>query len=275
MRVSFLHHGGPEMASYRYRAQMPAQALGASLNDPSADVVVLAKPAPEDVSMARTVLDDGRAVIVDLCDDHLDWPCYRTLLDLATAVTCSTPELARRIAATCAREATVIGDPYEQPEVPPHGAGRRVLWFGHASNLASLRRVMGELQGVELLVVTNAPGYRAWSPGAMQEAWAWADLVILPATAPYKSANRAIESIRQGCFVVAEPHPAIMDIPGIWIGNIREGLEWAVSNWPEANQRTRRAQEYVQARYAPATQASAWKRLLQTVSAPLTLAAGR
>lgn len=275
MSVSFIHHGGPAMASYRYRAQMPARALGASLNDPSAEVLIFAKPQPEDVEVAARVRADGRVVIVDICDDHLDAPHYQDLIAVASAVTCSTEELASRIARQFGRAATIIDDPYEQPEVPPHGSGRHVLWFGHASNLDSFRRVIGDLPDFAIMVVTNAPGYRAWSPDAMREAWAWADAVMLPATVTYKSANRAVESIRQGCFVVAEPHPAIRDIPGIWIGNIREGLEWAVSNWPEANQRTKQAQDDVRTRYAPAIQASAWNRLLQTVSAPLTLAAGR
>lgn len=275
MTISFLHRGGPSMASYRYRALIPARELGASLNEPSADVVVLAKPVPDEVTMARAILSDGRAVIVDVCDDHLDWTHYQELLSIASAVTCPTPELARRIATFCGRLATVIDDPYEQDECAPHGAGRRVLWFGHASNLASLRRVIGDLQDFDVLVVSNALGARPWSPETMDEAWTWADCVILPATATYKSANRAVDSIRRGCFVVAEPHPAVLALPGIWIGNIREGVSWAVSNWSEANRWTRRAQGYVGRRYAPATLASAWRSLCETVSAPLISAAAK
>jgi hypothetical protein len=55
--------------------------------------------------------------------------------------------------------------------------------------------------------------------------------VVIPATAPYKSANRAIEAIRQGCFVVAEPHPALEGFP-IYIGNIKHAIRQRKPNSP-------------------------------------------
>jgi hypothetical protein len=66
-----------------------------------------------------------------------------------------------------------------------------------------------------LRVVSNFEGAIPWSKETMLEEFARADIVVIPTTASYKSANRAIEAIRQGCFVVAEPHPALEGFPDL------------------------------------------------------------
>jgi len=96
----------------------------------------------------------------------------------------------------------------------------------------------------------------------LEKAFDKSDIVILPATETYKSANRAVEAIRQGCFVVAEPHPAWNDIPGIWIGNIREGIEWVQTHLNEANQMVASAQAYVREMYSPAACADLWRKVI-------------
>ena len=267
--VSFIHRFGPKAASYRYRAAIPASHLeGASINDPSADVLVYAKPDGIDLMEVKKALAAGKRVIVDFCDDHFDRMHYRHMLRLADEVTCSTDEMAKRIKGL-GRDAVVIADPYEFDEVAPHCAGDNLLWFGHGLNMPSLDRIRPQLQGYPLRVVSNTPDTIAWSMETMVEEFAKADIVILPASEKYKSANRAIEAIRQGCFVVAEPHPALegFDRPygdlGIWIGDIKEGIEWARQNQSEANQRTKLAQDYVSQTFAPRTLAFAWSRVIQ------------
>ena len=265
MTLSFIHGGGPHMASYRYRAAMPAEALGASLNDPTADILIFAKPHEQDVATAERAKAEGRTVIVDVCDDHLGLSWYRDMLGLADQIVCNTDVMAARIGRPC----TVIADPYEFEELPPHGSGNRVLWYGHKTNLPGLLAFLPSCT-YPLTVISNAEGYRVWSHETMREAFATHDLVILPHSAPYKSANRAIEAIRQGCFVVAAPHPALLEIPGIWIGDLQEGLTWATSQWSEANARTKQAQDWICTRYAPATQADAWRTLLSRVKSRTT-----
>lgn len=272
MRVSFIHGGGPHMASYRYRAAMPAASLGASMNDPSADVLIFAKPHESELSVLHDAKMAGQVVIVDLCDDHLDrLPWYMEFLALADHIVCNTPVMAERIGAPC----TVITDPYEFEEVPPHGCGSRVLWYGHKSNLPGLQAILPSLSAYKVTVISNAEGCRVWSHETMREAFAAHDLVILPPSAPYKSANRAVEAIRQGCFVVAAPHPALTDIPGIWLGDLQEGLAWASTQWSEANARTRLAQDWIREPYSPATQAAAWRSLLRSVPSPIIWAPER
>jgi len=269
------------MASYRYRAKVPVDALqwdckvDARLNDWTADCLVFAKPNPLEFQKAIEAKEKGKGVIVDFCDDHFRrFAHYAHFARLADAVTCPTEAMRRLIWAYTCIESTVIPDPYEYPLVSPHCNGVKLLWFGHAVNYPSLQRVLPHIAGYPLRVVSNVEGTIPWSKEIMLCEFLEADIVILPATALYKSPNRCIEAVRQGCFVVAEPHPALDGFPGIWIGNIKEGIEWARQNPAEARERTAEAQKYVSQKFAPRTLAYAWKTLLDKVKSRSTLAAG-
>jgi uncharacterized Rossmann fold enzyme len=253
-RTSFIHWGNKNAASWRYRAKIPSGDW-ATLNDLTADTLIFAKPqASELMDMARAKAR-GAWVVVDFCDDHFDWLHYQEALRLADEVTCSTNEMARRIK-KLGRDATVIADPYEFPEMPPHYAGINLLWFGHHVNRDSLQRILPDLEGYPLRVVSNFEGAIPWSKETMLEEFARADIVVIPTTASYKSANRAIEAIRQGCFVVAEPHPALEGFP-IYIGNIKEGIEWTKQQ--NMNKLISKAQKFVTAEFSPQILIDKWK----------------
>src|SRR5262249_16369827 len=140
----------------------------------------------------------------------------------------------------------------------PHCGGVRLLWFGHSSNKPSLDRIMPDIEEYPLRVVSNFKGAVPWSHDVMLREFRNADIVVIPSTEYYKSANRTVEAIRQGCFVIAEPHPALKDIPGIWIGDIKKGIEWSKRNSAEARERTSWAQKYVKENYSPRTLAAVW-----------------
>ena len=253
-RTSFIHSGDKTSASWRYRAKIPA-GKWASLNDLTADTLVFAKPqAQELIEMARAKAR-GAWVIVDFCDDHFDWMHYAEALRLADAVTCPTKEMARRIK-LLGRDAVVIADPFEYGQKTPHCNGTNLLWYGHKVNKHSLERVLPEVNDYPLRVVSNFGGSIPWSHKTMLKEFAKADIVIIPATDTYKSANRAIEAIRQGCFVVAEPHPSLEGFP-IYIGNIKKGIEWTQQN--NANTQLLQAQLFVMENFSPRILQDAWK----------------
>lgn len=261
-RVSFIHAMDAKQASYRYRAKVPCDYLGGELNDLTADTLIFTKPqAHELMDMARAKAR-GAWVVVDFCDDHFDWPHYEEALRLADAVTCPTQAMQARIK-ELGKEATVVPDAFHSNEVLPHCNGINLLWFGHLVNRESLVRIMPEISEYPLRVVSNFEGSIPWSEQVMTREFIMADIVIIPATEKYKSNNRALESIRNGCFVVAEPHPSLMEIPGIWIGNIKEGIEWTRQNLPEARNRTRIAQYHVAKQYSPQTITFAWKNAIK------------
>lgn len=264
--VSFMHSGGADMASFRYRAAIPARELGVGLNDTSADILIFSKPVVNDLHIARTAKDAGKKIVVDFCDDHFDWDLYQQMPLLADVIVCPTAAMQEIIRKEFGKMAVVIDDPHEFEQETPHCAGTNLLWFGHASNLHSLRRIRDKLTPYDLRIVSNSEGCMPWSLDAMRAHFKWADIFVLPATKDYKSCNRAVEAIRQGCFVVAESHPSLVDIPGIYIGDIDEGIEWAKLHPLTANQRTKEAQKYVAKRFAPKTVASAWRQIIQDLS---------
>jgi hypothetical protein len=255
-RVSFIHWGDKNSASWRYRAKIVSEGW-ASLNDLTADTLIFAKPqANELMDMARAKAR-GAWVIVDFCDDHFDWVHYKEALRLADAVTCPTEAMAK-IIKEHGRDATVIGDPYEYPEEKPHCNGLNLLWYGHAVNKHSLERILPDLEGYNLRVVSNFGGAIPWSHETMLEEFAKADIVLMPATAEYKSPNRTVEAIRQGCFVVSERD---LGIPEIYVGNILEGIKWTQTQ--NVNQRISKAQKFVMDEFSPKTLIDKWKTLIK------------
>jgi hypothetical protein len=252
---SFHHLGNESMASYRYRCKIPAEGLGVPVNE-EADIYILSKPSSFDMKKKNYV--------ADFCDDHFDWPHYQVILKNALLVTCPT-EAMKAIIRRQGREAIVIPDPYEYPLEEPHCNGGNLLWYGHGVNIGSIVRIFRkypEYQGAR--VVSNVQGAIPWSYETMLEEFKLADIVLMPATKEYKSPNRTIEAIRQGCFVVAEPHPSINDFP-IFIGDIKEGVEWAKSNPQQANQMILEAQSYIE-RYSPKIVIDAWRKTLESAS---------
>jgi len=258
-RVSFIHFGDKTSASWRYRAKIVSDGW-ASLNDFSADTLIFAKPQANELMQMARAKARGAWVIVDFCDDHFDWVHYKEALRLADAVTCPTQTMAKIIKGH-GRDATVIGDPYEYPEEKPHCNGLNLLWYGHAVNKHSLERILPDLEGYNLRVVSNFGGAIPWSHETMLEEFARADIVLMPATAEYKSPNRAVEAIRQGCFVVSERD---LGIPHIYVGNILEGIKWT----QDTNTLISKAQKFVRDEYSPRILIDKWKTLsaLRTTS---------
>ena len=261
-RVSFIHAMDKTQASYRYRAQIPARVMRASMNDLTADTLIFAKPQAHELMQMARAKARGAWVVVDFCDDHFDWMHYSEALRLADVITCNTVAMSERIA-ELGYSASVVPDPYEFPRSLPHCEGTRLLWFGHSVNKHSIDRLMPDLVGYPLVMVSNFSGAIPWSIQTLQIELARADIVIVPETARYKSNNRTLEAIRSGCFVVAEPHPSLEGIPGIWIGNIKEGIEWARLNPQEANRRTLEAQRYVETKFSPQTTTDALRKAIQ------------
>ncbi len=262
-RVSFIHCGNPEMGSYRLRAQIPARENGWSFNDFSADVLILSKPMKEELSL----LDSGQFIVADFCDPHfITYPHYREFLKRANAVTCSS-NLMGQLIASQGREAMVIPDCIDNEISEPHSNGVKLAWFGHQTNFQSINRIRPSLSDYELRVLCNtslANWCESLNHKSRDEVLKWADIAIFPQTDAYKNPNRAVTALMAGCFVVAEPHPAYVGLP-VYVGDIKEGIEWARKNPSQVTELIKQGQVYVSERYAPRTVASAWKKAIQSV----------
>lgn len=212
----------------------------------------------------QETLGFGR-VCFDVCDDHFGNPKlgahYTQACGLADLITCNSAEMARVIYRHTGKPAEVIPEPFEQPECHPR-VHPHALWFGHVSNLPDLKPWADSLPGLEIVTNLAEPGITWWTPAAMDAAFARAGIVVLPTgKSMAKSANRAVEAIRRGLFVVAGYLPAYADL-GIYVGDILDGYQWALQHKDEARRRIKAAQAYVRCEYAPERIASLWLRAL-------------
>lgn len=253
-------HWGAKSASGRYRAIIPGQALRDMGIGTGRDWLVIGKHGWD---WDRETAGFGM-ICFDVCDDHLDGEHgthYRACIDAADLVTCNSLEMARLIKEKTGRTAVCIPDPFEQPECEPR-LHDHVLWFGHQSNLKDLMPWADRFSKLEVVTGGELPGVTRWSPQAMDEAFSRAGIVILPTgKSMAKSGNRAIESIRRGLFVVAGYLPAYADL-GIYIGDIEDGVRWALTHKSEAIARVKRSQMYVAEEYNPQRIAGLWKTAL-------------
>jgi hypothetical protein len=192
----------------------------------------------------------------------------------------------------------VISDPYEGPGGSPRWqpAGRQVkaLWFGNTGNMQSLIREAEALPGriigykADLLVLTRPfPGiheaferfsrqhggkvtlrFKEWS---LERNWAElreCDLVMIPVDERErfyraKGPNRLIEALWAGRFAVVNSIPSYDEFsPWAWVGDIAEGMAWALDHADEVEQRIAAAREYIRENYSPAAIAVQWERAL-------------
>ncbi len=151
--------------------------------------------------------------------------------------------------------ARIIADPYENLMRPPEVTGDRVLWFGHQAN-AHTARPYADL-------ITHVCAGFGWSLEWERDAIDLAAVVLLTGNNPGASANRPAKAIRAGRFVVCpdESPASWAEIPGIWLGDVREGIRWALNNREEACKRIRAGQEYTQIHFSPRLIGSQWTEL--------------
>ena len=274
MKVAYIGRG-LDVASTRYRIILPAlelQKMGHEITK-NAPIIVYNKG-----SIDPEILKLYPKKVYDICDDNID--CrergeeYRSHLKSADAVTCNSEAMRFIVHKKVGRIATVIPDPYEHDEWAPSW-GEGILWFGHWTNLKDLART-----GLKATAISNWSAVPSqspaasmdvtrveWSPDAVDAALKAHAIVAIPTgRAIAKSANRLIEAVRAGKFVVCEPLPAYEEFSEImWVGDIREGTEWALKNRQECLDRVRYCQNYIRDRFSPRTIAKKWERVLSSI----------
>ncbi len=267
--VSFIHEFGPEFASFRYRAMIPAQQTGAMLNNPEADILVFSKPSQGALNLAQEAKLAGKTIIADFCDDYFDDKHkgigYRYLADIADLCVCPTQVMRDRIPA---RKIAVIPDPYEMEELQPHAEDEKLLWFGHNAGLKALE----PYKDLPRLTIVTGPaimkGMIEYSPEALRKAMTESNIAIFPTTKghEYKSPNRVINALRMGLFPVCDRHPSYTEFKRfVWQSNIGTGLVWAREFQSELNDLVKAGQDYIRERYSPQTIGGMWKDLLGSI----------
>jgi hypothetical protein len=256
MQVTFAFLS-PEIASSRLRAEIPQRELEKLGVKKGRDILVYGKH----VVPMRVVEQFGKRVY-DICDDHFHTQheaYYREHAAFADLVTVNSEEMARIVLEETGRKATVIiPDPYESEEQPA-GYGKGVLWYGHESNLKTIEPYRD--------LIDRVLTHPEWSRENQVEAIKECAVVIIPTDCRKgKSANRLIEAVRNGRFVVAGDLPAHDEFKEfMWIGDIREGIEWAKSHKDECIERVKACQDYLRDRYSPERIGKLWLEALQGI----------
>lgn len=264
MRITF-HANDPKHASTRLRCVIPAKELkkrGCEIV-PDGDILVWGKHF-----LDLSAVSQFKRKVFDVCDDHFDGPngnYYRSALKVADVVTCNSEAMRFRIH-QFGRIAKVIPDSYEGERKDPSW-GNGVLWFGHESNLPDLYRVAPQIKEPITIVSTPiAKGITAWSEASQRDALQKCAVVVLPTgKSPCKSANRLLESVIAGKYVVAEPLPAYEEFSDLWIGDIGEGVARAFANPDQCLKQTRWAQGKIIEKYSPKVIGGQWFDLLRAL----------
>ena len=320
---------GPEgiysrIASLRYRAIIPAQALAArghqalvigldrecfdSVRDKvvDSDYVVFRKNYDESECTERMLQEmhmRGVKTLFDISDDRFlsePGPHLRRMIAQAGSVVTTSTMLQQAVKQHTNRDSFVVGDPFEGPRGEarwsPNGSRFKGLWFGHASNIGSLRQALpsllqaGRKNPIDLRIVTKGIDgiereckefnskhrhalslrYAKWSIAETWNSLAATDFVIIPLKPDNrrllaKSTNRIIESLWAGRFVVAHPIPSYMEFKEwAWIGeDLAEGIAWMVEHGSLLAARVRAAQDYIAATYSPHRIALEWEQAFE------------
>jgi hypothetical protein len=255
MHVTFAYIA-PEVASSRLRAEIPQRELEKHGIKKGRDILVYGKhvvPMPVAMRFGKRVYD--------ICDDHfhtMHEAYYRDHAQKADLVTVNTDEMARIVLKETGRTAVVIPDPYESDEQPA-GYGEGVLWFGHESNVKTIEPYRD--------VIDRILTHPEWTREIQLKAIKECTLVCIPTDGRKgKSANRLIEAVRNGRFVVAGELPAHEEFKDfMWIGDIREGIDWARRNKDECILRVRECQSYIKDKYSPERIGQLWLEALQSI----------
>lgn len=253
------------MASYRYRTEVPAKHIGASINGGHAEIAVFSKPFPEDVDLAKQCKESGAKVVVDLCDPHTSLKHYQEIIALADHVV---------VASEWAREnifpnSVVIPDPYEFEEIEPHCHGEKYLWFGHKTNLKDMDkwRYLPNLRIVSGPFEDVPEGITFYSPENLRRALIEADFTLFPsrAGAEYKSPNRLLNALRMGTFPICHPVPSYKEFRDfVWVGDMLEGLRWS-RHQDNLNDLIKEGQDYIRDRFSPQTIGELWRDFLSSI----------
>jgi SAM-dependent methyltransferase len=280
------------------------------------DVLVFSKSfRAEHEPLVEAVRSRGAKVVADYCDDHFDrpdiGPWYTRLAKTADVVVASTPAMAEAVRRHAGRDALVVTDPIEGRRGPPAFAPRlprlRVLWFGNHNNLMSIVDRMGQVRELaahvplDFTVLTRAgpevdnlvadlvkldPARITgrvvpWSIEGTWKALEDCDLVWIPVIDgerySVKSANRLVESVWAGRYVVADAMPtydAYGDLVAVGRG-LAKGVMDALADPASVEKRIGQAQRRVSREHSLFEVGRQWARALGDHTArPLRLNLG-
>lgn len=271
MDICFVHRGGPQMASFRYRAEIPAKELAkygheVSINHGRGQLVIFSKPMADDLELARSIKGQCH-IAVDIADNHFDkGDLYQKMLEIADTVIVPTEVMAGIVSQRTSKAPWIIGDPYEFERQSPHADGDKTVWFGNRVNFPDIKPYMKYVDRV--VTDIDQEGITFYSPENLRRALSEANLCILPTRpgAEYKTANRLINAVQMGLFPICDTHPSYDEFKDfVWTGGIHTGMRWARHFHTDLNSLVRKCQSYIEETYSPAVIGKQWADLCDSI----------
>jgi len=263
--------GKIEPYSYRSRARLVGKCIeniGQAFNN---DMVVLGRIHTEkDVESLR---NNNIRYIHDICDNK--WPMLEKLWantnEYATAITTTCYRLKDLIESKVNKDVFVIPDPTEREEEPikfePNPTRLNAVYYGSAGNLKQIDWSQYDLKNVNLKIISNE-GPIFWDFKTQGEFVRQSDLALLPVNndhemTQYKGNNRPVDALRQGKFVITNATiPSWQLLTNfIWLGDINEGIKWAINNPKEVIKKVEAGQKFVRNNYTPEKISKEWERV--------------
>ena len=293
----YVPKGVTRRASVRFRATVPLKGMreedGFIIKVSDAkpgELVVLAKNIhKEDVDF---LVKNKIKFIFDICDDkwNKDPQLYNYACRNANLVTTTCELLQTKIKEYTGKIAHIIPDPTEREQEEPKFEPKehiKFAWFGgrKSFSLFNWDSVVNDIRKVtnnfSIHAVTNKPDRASkrlahllekkimnmyhWDFDKQGQIVRECDIVLIPLPqdmplVQVKSPNRVIDGIQQGRFVIAnngvESYTVLKDF--IHLGNITDGLKWALNNKDQVIEKIKQGQKYVYKNHSPEMIGQRW-----------------
>ena len=293
----YIPKGVLRRASVRFRASVPLKGMRkedgfiTKVTDAQpGELVVLAKNIHiEDINYLK---NNNIKFIFDICDDkwNKDPDLYNYACKTANLITTTCELLQTKIKKYTGKTAYIIPDPTEREQEEPSfmpGEHIRFSWYGgrKSFSLFDWDKVFNEIKTVTnnftVHAVTNKPDKASKRLSHLREqkklimySWSYdiqgqivreSDIVLLPLPqdmplVQVKSPNRVIDGIQQGRFVLTndgvDSYKNLNNF--IHIGNIKDGLNWALNNKEQVLEKIKLGQEYIKNNHSPEVIGKKW-----------------
>lgn len=292
LSVTFVSTATSNSASYRYRVQTPVlylkrKGMKTAVDrkaKPSDNVLVFSKHwMYSDWQYAMFCQARGQKIIFDMCDDHFGDKVgghYLRMTSLADVITCNSKEMAKSIRRNTGKDAVVIDDPVlSKAAARPKSDNPSMLWYGMAMNVDGLYEAYPEGCEVPLEVIypcrmeppekLTKPWvkYTQWEgPQTVEQAAARNEIAFLPYRQgkAAKSANRVLEAINMGLYVMTDPLPACKGLP---VHYINDGLDKGIQEYKELTAQSLEERKEALAPYTPEVVSDAWAEAIREAHA--------
>lgn len=255
--------------------------------DSNTIVIFLKNSQPQSIQRAK---DLGAKTVYDLCDNKFEEKLeYKPCCKLADLVSVNSNNMGLSVKHHSGRDYIVMPDPYERPKLDPSfnpGPTIELLWYGSQSSFKFLpivelwqrlekeiknyrytmisqktdrvlnkmqqRQDKGQISGINFSKLNMEP----WTWDRQGELLKTCDIVVMPVVTDNprtdtKSANRLIDAIMSGKFVITTPLASYQEFePYTWQGDYIEGIKWAINNPEGVIKKITKGQKYTQAKYS-------------------------